>query len=125
MVRRRVAPTPKKAEFANPTHRVKRSGATVDSDVPGHKNDSCGRAHALQESLALNQSRRFPAKRGRQTPLPFILIIATLVKVNPESLASRKDDLRNKLILEVLFNQLRRTDLYSEGAHRIFKGAPL
>jgi hypothetical protein len=88
----------KKSSIRESTRRVKDRAQQLIRTYLDIKMTPAGALMRLQESLALNQSRRFPAKRGRQTPLPFTSLIATLVKVNPESLASRKDDLRNKLI---------------------------
>jgi hypothetical protein len=48
-----------------------RSGAAVNSDVPGHKMTPADALMRLQESLALNQSRRFPAKRGKANSIAF------------------------------------------------------
>jgi hypothetical protein len=61
-----------------------RSVGAVDSDVPGHKNDSCGRATALAEVISPEPVKAVSRNTGRQTPLPSPLLIATFMKVNPK-----------------------------------------
>jgi hypothetical protein len=67
-----------------------RSDATVDSDVPRHKNDSCGCADALAGVISPESVKAVSHNTGRQTPLPSNLIIATFAKVNLKALARVK-----------------------------------
>jgi hypothetical protein len=96
--RRRVAPTPEKKGIRESHAPCERSGAAVDSDVPRHKNDSRRRADALAGVISPEPVTAVSRKAGKANSIAFHCDNRNFCEGQPESLASRIDDFRNRLI---------------------------